>query len=393
METVCSPRKPALYKPRRPREMPLYKLVFEYFDEFERVYSERYQAEFGFWRPVIRESVDEYLKCGILEHGFARVRCADCGHDYILAFSCKRRCVRPSCHQKRVLIFAEHLAEEVIENVSHRQFVFTIPKRFRLYFRYDRALLGKLCRCAWETVKEVYQAVLGADATPGMVGTIQSFGSLMNWNSHVHAIGTDGAFRRDGTFVPLPKMSAEPFLKLWEHKIFRLLLDEGRITEDVVASMRRWRNSGFSVHKDVHLCAGDKNGIENVAQYISRCPFSLARMIKVTPEGNVLYRSEHNEPKNFPHWKSIPTLPGINRNFEVFKPLDFLAQMTQHIPDRYQNLTRYFGWYSCRSRGVRKKAESLDSHKDFTNAQPQGKVVAEQDSDHDADYRKAARRR
>ena len=50
METVCSPRKPALYKPRRPREMPLYKLVFEYFDEFERVYSERYQAEFGFWR-------------------------------------------------------------------------------------------------------------------------------------------------------------------------------------------------------------------------------------------------------------------------------------------------------------------------------------------------------
>ena len=83
----------------------------------------------------------------------------------------------------------------------------------------------------------------------------------------------------------------------------------------------------------------------------------------------------------------------FKKTFEVFKPLDVLAQMTQHIPDRYQNLTRYFGWYSCRSRGVRKKAESLDSHKDFTNAQPQGKVVAEQDSDHDADYRKAARRR
>ena len=129
---------------------------------------------------------------------------------------------------------------------------------------------------------------------------------------------------------------------------------------------RNCRKLLTQLHKDVHLCVGDKNGIENVAQYISRCPFSLARMIKVTPEGNVLYRSEHNEPKNFPHWKSIPTLPGINRNFEVFKPLDFLAQMTQHIPDRYQNLTMYFGWYSCRSRGVRKKAESLDSHKDFT---------------------------
>ncbi|PIU48399.1 MAG: hypothetical protein COS94_02405 [Candidatus Hydrogenedentes bacterium CG07_land_8_20_14_0_80_42_17] len=65
------------------------------------------------------------------------------------------------------------------------------------------------------------------------------------------------------------------------------------------------------------MAVGDKRVIENLAQYISRCPFSLARMIKVTSEGNVLYRVEHFGPKDFPHWKSIPTLPGINRNFEV----------------------------------------------------------------------------
>ena len=34
---------------------------------------------------------DAFLECGILAHGFLRVRCADCGHDEILAFSCKRR--------------------------------------------------------------------------------------------------------------------------------------------------------------------------------------------------------------------------------------------------------------------------------------------------------------
>ena len=281
MGSLCPPNKPALYKPRRPGETPLYKLVSSHFDEFERVYAERYQAEFGFWRPVIRESIDEYLKCGILEHGFARARCVKCGHDMFVSFSCKKRCVCASCHQKRVLIFAEHLAEEVLENVPHRQFVFTIPKRFRLYFRYDRSLLGKLRREAWETVKEVYQAVLDdKDAVPGMVATIQSFGSLINWNSHVHAIVSDGAFKKDGTFLALPKMAVEPFLKLWEHKVFRLLMDEGRITEEVVKSMKMWRNSGFSVHRDVHIPAGDKRGIENLAQYISRCPFSLARIIK-----------------------------------------------------------------------------------------------------------------
>nr|MBC8362431.1 transposase zinc-binding domain-containing protein [Candidatus Desulfatibia profunda] len=44
-----------------------------------------------------------YLDCGILHNGFARVRCEDCGHEYLLAFSCKRRHFCPSCHQKRVV--------------------------------------------------------------------------------------------------------------------------------------------------------------------------------------------------------------------------------------------------------------------------------------------------
>ena len=33
-------------------------------------------------------------------------------------------------------------------------------------------------------------------------------------------------------------LTTEPFLKLWEHKIFALLLAEGRITEKVVEQMR-----------------------------------------------------------------------------------------------------------------------------------------------------------
>jgi len=45
------------------------------------------------------------LDCGDLHNGFARVRCEDCGHEYFLAFSCKRRHFCPSCHQKRVVEF------------------------------------------------------------------------------------------------------------------------------------------------------------------------------------------------------------------------------------------------------------------------------------------------
>lgn len=47
-------------------------------DSFQQVYDERYQAKYGYWRPIIEQSVTAYLKCGDLHEGFARVRCTDC---------------------------------------------------------------------------------------------------------------------------------------------------------------------------------------------------------------------------------------------------------------------------------------------------------------------------
>jgi hypothetical protein len=34
----------------------------------------------------------------------------------------------------------------------------------------------------------------------------------------------------------------------------------------------------------------------------------------------------------------------VSRNFEVFDPLDFLAEITQHIPDPGMQIMRYYGW-------------------------------------------------
>ena len=45
------------------------------------------------------------------------------------------------------------------------------------------------------------------------------------------------------------------------------------------------------------------------------------------------------------------------RNFQVFDPLDFLAEVTQHIPDPGQHLILYYGWYSNKTRGARAEAQ------------------------------------
>ena len=96
---------------------------------------------------------------------------------------------------------------------------------------------------------------------------------------------SEGVFLPDGTFLPLPKLAIEPFIKLWEQEVFALLLGEGEINDEVVAYIRSWKHSGFSVDQSVRLEVGDREGIQRLIQYFLRCPFSQARMIEVTDAG------------------------------------------------------------------------------------------------------------
>ncbi|MCF7707639.1 MAG: transposase [Verrucomicrobia bacterium] len=46
----------------------------------------------------------------------------------------------------------------------------------------------------------------------------------------------------------------------------------------------------------------------------------------------------------FPEAAREYLLAGPKRNFQVLDPLDFLAEVTQHIPDPGEHLIRYYGW-------------------------------------------------
>jgi len=88
----------------------------------------------------------------------------------------------------------------------------------------------------------------------------------------------------------------------------------------------------------------NKAALEQLAQYILRNPFSVEKMTMESPTDTIIYRSKLN--------------PKINRNFEVFTPTDFLAAITQHIPDKGAQMVRYYGWYSNKMRGQRYRAQN-----------------------------------
>ncbi|MEO2048784.1 MAG: transposase [Pirellulales bacterium] len=135
-------------------------------------------------------------------------------------------------------------------------------------------------------------------------------------------------------------------------------LVQAKIEPEVVENMRSWEHGGFSVDQSVLLPAGDRAGIERLIQYMTRCPFSLSRLVKVGDSGQIIYQAEKQACRVFPDPKGDGTQAGVKRNFQILPPLDFLAEFTQHIPPKGSHLIRYYGWYSNKSRGMRKKAEA-----------------------------------
>ncbi len=137
----------SVYRQREPQNSPYYRCVEDHFEALEQIYEERFERRYGFFRSYVKQVIYRYLDFGVLKNGFARVRCGNCGHEYLLAFSYKRRHFCQACHQKRVVEFGEWFCQEVVKAVPNRHVVFSIPKILRRYFLYDRKLLSDLSRC------------------------------------------------------------------------------------------------------------------------------------------------------------------------------------------------------------------------------------------------------
>lgn len=136
-----------VYRPRNSHTSPLYQCVEKHYENL---------TESGLVHRRVEEQVlNRFIDCGDLHKGFARIYCDECGHDYLLAFSCKTRYFCPSCHQKRMLAYGDWVEEEVLLPVPHRQYVFTLPKLLRPHF-HQRHRLGAFCRLVSRLLNEAY---------------------------------------------------------------------------------------------------------------------------------------------------------------------------------------------------------------------------------------------
>jgi hypothetical protein len=136
------------------------------------------------------------------------------------------------------------------------------------------------------------------------------------WHPHIHTLVTCGAFTPQGGFLELPELDMDRLHAVWREAVFALYLAEGKIGPEVVENMRSWPHSGFHVDQSAYLAADDRAGVERVTRYMVRCPFSLARLIKVT-ESRDVYTSPPVKANSF--W-SLPACHHSPMEYKSFPP-------------------------------------------------------------------------
>ncbi len=147
----------------------------------------------------VKDEFEAFLGCGILAHGFLRVRCVDCAHEKLVAFSCKRRGFCPSGGARRMAQSAAHPVDEVIPRVPVRQWVLSFPIPLRILFAAHPELLTSVLRIIHRVIARFLLKQAGlkrATADTGAVTLIQRFGSAANLNIHLHCLVLDVVYRR-----------------------------------------------------------------------------------------------------------------------------------------------------------------------------------------------------
>ncbi|MDJ0766501.1 MAG: transposase, partial [Myxococcota bacterium] len=311
------------YKRREPEQTLLHKALCAHLETFlDRVHTD----EFDLPKHVVKE-LREFLTCGVLAHGFVRIRCKDCGKSMAVGYSCKGRGFCPSCTGRRMADTSARLVDDVFPpEAPVRQWVLSLPINIRYRLAYDGKLLSDVLAVflraleGWYRTRGQERGI--KECVGGSVTFAQRFGSALNLNPHFHSLLLDGVFNaRTNVFHPAPSLQDEDVKQIVEtvaHRVIRLLRKRGVLDDDeydsfadgqpVLARMtsasifglvstgeragRRVRrvlsdpseavrtgplcyaSSGFSLHAATRIIPGDKSGLERLCKYVSRPPLA-----------------------------------------------------------------------------------------------------------------------
>ncbi len=361
----------------------LHAVVSEHLPALLRDADERFP--FGYPRHIAK-TFRAYLRCGLLSHGFVRVRCNACGDESLVAFSCKRRGVCPACQTRRMSEAAAHLTDRVLPPAPYRQWTIVVPHRFRLVMAAQPAVLSAVLTALMQEVfnyqRRIARRMSVTSPQPGAIAFVQRFGSSLNLHPHIHAIVPDVVFMRaDGgrlVQIPIPPPSPEDLAHLAHrmairvHRLFERASQRGPLAElaadadaedeqaalsaslaeamprqlvfdagdspDAKRPLARPQTDaayvgGISLHITKAIPANKRDRLERLLRYGARPPLASSRLTQ-TPSGKVAYELRR------------PSHTGQTR--VVLEPVAFLRRLAALMPPPRVHMLRFFGVFAPR---------------------------------------------
>ena len=111
-----------------------------------------------------------------------------------------------------------------------------------------------------------------------------------------------------------------------------------KLTLKVVKS---WEHSGFRVWIGNEIHPEDEEKRLFISRYLEKSPISLKRLVILENQLDPTVRYYKKDDSKTEH--------------RDFSPLHFLAELSQQIPNMWEKTTRYYGVYSARTRGAKRR--------------------------------------
>lgn len=130
---------------------------------------------------------EAYLKCSRQEEGFLRVCCDECHAEKLMAFSCKKRGLCPSCGARRMAETAALMTDEVLRERPLRQWLLSVPHALRLLPPTSPAALTQVLGVVYRVISCDLLRRAGLTLSGGHTGAVtmvQRVGSALSLNVH-----------------------------------------------------------------------------------------------------------------------------------------------------------------------------------------------------------------
>jgi hypothetical protein len=294
----------------------------------------------GLWdlpetRTAVRDAFNKMTKCGTLALG-AEVFSSGT-EQKLVPHTCKGRAC-PSCGHRATLLWQREQWCS-LPDIPYVGIVFTMPSVFWPIFRQNRQLLHDLPTLAASVITQWVKLRYGARVL--MIVIPHTFGSRLNFNSHLHILVSGGGLHEsEGRWISPINFDKKKLMHMWRFAVITFLreaLKAKAITYDsssedlrtLLADQYRW----WSVHVDSF--ASKEHFLRYAGRYVRRPPIAQHRIESISDREVEFWVKDKRQQRR------------VKVSYSI---VEFVAALADQVPDRYKHRVRHFGLLAPRSK-------------------------------------------